>query len=344
NGNCVIFPTCRICALSAFDVALRSSWTEKMRRGLFRYELGELETRVLAGPLRLVAQLNVMRGSERRKPQEILSVRQDFDPKLFNFNHIRPEEVVFDLVREAGPSSEPCKLIINVSPLGFGHCLIVPEPARCLPQILTPAAIRVGVECVFLSADPGFRVGFNSMGAFASVNHLHLHAYYLSHDLAVERAPTEPVAPELGLHVLTAFPRGFLFYTEGHDLARVAGEIYRLTSHLVDRNIAHNLFVTHGCPPGTRTSGRAGVRVVVWPRRSCFGAKEEGAFNVALCELAGHLPFKNREDFEASTEQGVRSLIQRHLLPEEQFAHLQTQISATLLSGMAGGEQGIEYD
>ena len=32
----------------------------------------------------------------------------------------------------------------------------------------------------------GYRLGFNSLCAFASVNHLHYHAYYLEHELVVE--------------------------------------------------------------------------------------------------------------------------------------------------------------
>ena len=32
----------------------------------------------------------------------------------------------------------------------------------------------------------GFRIGFNSLCAFASVNHAHLHAYYLDRELFVE--------------------------------------------------------------------------------------------------------------------------------------------------------------
>ncbi len=32
----------------------------------------------------------------------------------------------------------------------------------------------------------GFRLGFNSLCAYASVNHLHFHAYYLENELLVE--------------------------------------------------------------------------------------------------------------------------------------------------------------
>ncbi|XP_072529749.1 GDP-D-glucose phosphorylase 1 [Salminus brasiliensis] len=333
---------------SKFDLALRSGWKEAMSRGLFRYHLGELETRVLSGEAGYIAQLNIQRGIERRKPQEILSIRQKFDPKQFNFNKINPEEVLFEICRadprsaeschQNGATTGSCMVIINVSPLEFGHSLLVPEPARCYPQILIPLAVQVGIESVFLSADPGYRVGFNSLGAFASVNHLHLHGYYLNHTLRVEWAPTEPLVPEKCVYRLTGFPSAFMLYTEGQDPAGTAAAVCRLTDILVDRNIAHNVFMCRGCPPSSEAgpSGlRRGVRVCIWPRVSCFGSKEESAFNVALCELAGHLPFKNREDFNNIDEDGVKAIVQRYVLNDQHFTDLQQVVVGQLWGGLA---------
>ncbi|XP_051545737.1 GDP-D-glucose phosphorylase 1 [Myxocyprinus asiaticus] len=328
---------------SRFDIALRSGWTEKMNAGLFRYHLGDLETRVLPGSCGFIAQLNIMRGIERRKPQEILTIRQNFDPKQFNFNKINPKELLFELQKENETTSEQnchqnglkqtCKIIINVSPLEFGHCLLVPEPSRCYPQILTPLAVQIGIETVLLSADPGFRVGFNSMGGFASVNHLHLHGYYLNYQLRIESSPSELILPENNLYCLVDFPAGFLFYTQGPDLDLTVSAICKLADIMVDKNIAHNLFITRGCPPNRPVdpfNARKGVRVIVWPRLSCFGAKEESAFSVALCELAGHLPFKNKEDYETITEDGVKAIIQKYLLSEEEFSELQKHVIKNL--------------
>lgn len=323
---------------SRFDVALRSRWTERMNTGLFRYQLDDLETRILPGPCGYIAQLNIMRGIERRKPQEILSVRQNFDPKQFNFNKINPKELLFELQREEkchqNGSKRKCEVIINVSPLEFGHCLLVPEPDRCHPQILTPLAVQMGIETVLLSADPGFRVGFNSLGGFASVNHLHLHGYYLNHRLRIESSPAELILPKKHLYGLLDFPAGFLFYTQGPNLDLTVNAVCNLTDILVDRNIAHNLFITRGCPPQReheRSPSRIGVRVVVWTRLSCFGAKEESAFNVALCELAGHLPFKNREDYDTATEDSVQDIIRKYLLPQEELRELQKHVMKCLL-------------
>ncbi|XP_034733965.1 GDP-D-glucose phosphorylase 1 [Etheostoma cragini] len=328
-----------------FDTIVRAGWTDRMNRGLFRYHLGDLQTRILSGPHGYVAQLNIQRGIERRKPQEILSIQQEFNAKQFNFNKINPEEIIFEMIKdgegekEEGQLHEPCGMVVlvNVSPLEFGHCLFVPDPSRCFPQILTSFTIQVGIESVLLSTDPGFRVGFNSLGAFASVNHLHLHGYYLDHELKIESMPVKPLVPEKGFYRLLDFPAGFLFYTESERVGKVARAICQVTDFLVDGNIAHNLFLTRGCPPCDRTQNqkdhcsRKGVRIAVWPRTSCFGAKEESAFNVALCELAGHLPFKNKEDYELTTEKDVIDVIQRYLLPDAEFQTLEEQLTRHLM-------------
>ncbi|XP_029010308.1 GDP-D-glucose phosphorylase 1 [Betta splendens] len=330
-------------AQSQFDTRIQAGWTERMEKGLFRYPLGDLQTRVLPGHCGYVAQLNIQRGVERRKPQEILSIQQAFNAKQFNFNKINPEEIILEMTKHAeqetaiqdnGQSHQHCRMVvlINVSPLEFGHCLFVPDPTCCFPQILTRFAIQVGIECVLLSSDLGFRVGFNSLGAFASVNHLHLHGYYLSHELKLETVSVKPLVPERGFYRLLDLPPGFLFYTESDTVDRVARAICEVTDFLVDGNIAHNLFVTRGCQPCSSVQkeqdqcSRRGVRIAVWPRKSSFGAKEESAFNVALCELAGHLPFKNKKDYELATEKDVVDIIQRYLLPDQDFVKLEQKL------------------
>lgn len=322
-----------------FDTTIKTGWTDRMDRGLFRYNLGDLQTRILPGPLSYVAQLNVQRGTQRRKPQEILRIQQEFDAKQFNFNKINPEEIICEMIKDSVGGDESCRMVVlvNVSPLEFGHCLFVPDPSRCFPQILTTFIIQVGIESVLLSTDPGFRVGFNSLGAFASVNHLHMHGYYLDRELKIESAPVKPLVPGQGFYRLLDFPGGFMFYTLSGSVEKISRAICKVTDRLVAGNIAHNLYMTRGCPPcdhiqneGDRLS-RKGVRIAVWPRLSSFGAKEESAFNVALCELAGHLPFKNKKDFEQATEKDVIEITQRYLLPDAEFQTLEEQLTGHLM-------------
>ncbi|XP_025068247.1 GDP-D-glucose phosphorylase 1 [Alligator sinensis] len=341
--------------VSRFDHALQSGWERRMKQGLFRYPLGELQTRILPGEMHFVAQLNIQRGLERRKPQDIQSVRQRFDPQQFHFSKIKPGEILFCLTRSHSPhvpaggqapaqdGAEPrlpetpnrVLVVINVSPLEFGHVLLIPDPMLCLPQVLTQELLHFGLEAVLLSTHPGFRVGFNSLGALASVNHLHLHGFYLDWELLIESAPSKPLCPALNFHLLQGVPApGFLFYDEGRGLGVLARAVCRVTDYLVENEIAHNVFVTRGTAPGepARSAARSGVRVVVWARKSCFGAKEEAAFNVALCELAGHLPVKTAQDFQSLTESSALHTIQKYLLPAPQLSWLQDEL-VTLLTG-----------
>ncbi|KAM9807791.1 GDP-D-glucose phosphorylase 1 [Neosynchiropus ocellatus] len=326
-----------------FDTTIKTEWTDRQEKGLLRYTLGDLQTRILPGPHYFVAQLNEKRGIERRKPQAVCSIRQKFNGELFNFNKIKPDEVILEMSKSEGCSEEdgetaPCKMVVlvNVSPLEFGHSLFVPDPPLCLPQVLTRFAIQSGIESVLMSSDPGFRMGFNSLGAFASVNHLHLHGYYLDHELYIETVPVTPLLPDIGFYSLSDFPAGFVFYAESGGVDEVAKAVCRVTDFLVDADVCHNLFLTRGCPPYSPERGRmdrslrSGVRIVVWPKIACFGAKEETAFNVALCELAGHLPFKNVDEYERATEDGVLDIIQKFLPPKEDFLKLEQQITQHL--------------
>ncbi|NXC23394.1 GDPP1 phosphorylase, partial [Corythaeola cristata] len=233
-------------APSRFDRALLDSWNDRMERGFFRYRLGPLPTRVLPGPMRMVAQLNVKRGTERRPPQAIRSLRQPFDPRDFNFTRIRPGEVLLRLRRAADGGPEPpdhLLVAINVSPLERGHVLLLPEPARALPQALTAPLLRGGLEAALLSAHPGFRVGFNSLGGCASVNHLHLHAFYLGCALLVESAPAQPLCPRGRLSFLRGVPApAFLFYAAGPaGLEALARDVCRAAEHVADTGLAYNV-------------------------------------------------------------------------------------------------------
>ncbi|NWR55425.1 GDPP1 phosphorylase, partial [Bucorvus abyssinicus] len=321
-------------AVSRFDRALLESWDDRMERGLFRYRLGPLPARLLPGPLGLAAQLNVQRGTERRPPQPVCSLRQPFDPASFNFTRLRPGEVLLRLRRSGPAAPDPLLVAINASPLERGHVLLLPEPVRELPQALTAPVLRGALEAALLSAHPGFRLGFNGLGGCASVNHLHLHGLYLGHPLPVEAAPARPLCPR---HRLSLLFRGvpapaFLFYAAGPaELAAVARDVCRAAEHLTDTGLAYNVLITRGDPPGGTGAGR-GLRVLLWARRPSFGAKASAGFNVAVCELAGHLPLPAEPLYRDITEEEALRGIREHLLPEPELLRLGEDL-ARLLTG-----------
>ncbi|XP_078592944.1 GDP-D-glucose phosphorylase 1-like isoform X2 [Branchiostoma floridae x Branchiostoma japonicum] len=340
---------------SKFDEELCRRWDEAMEAGIFRYKLDALQTKILPGTLRFVAQLNVKRAQERRAPQNIIGMNHPFDPKKFNFTKIKPGEVLFELCPERdsshqenervsqngtasdeAPTSKKVKksshvVIINVSPLAYGNILLVPSLQDCQPQVLTEEALLLAIEMTLLSQHQGFRMGFNSLCAYSSVNHLHFHGYYLEHELGTESCVTVPF--HSGIHVLNSdYPAlGFAFQLQGKDVTGLARQVYQVANYLQSHEIAHNVFMTRGTQFGEdANSPNRTLRVYLWPRRPVTGAKDDFVFNPALCELAGHLPIKVEDGFKSLTEEEAVKTLKTQSLSKEEFDALKTEIATVL--------------
>ncbi|XP_067681230.1 GDP-D-glucose phosphorylase 1-like [Haliotis asinina] len=326
---------------SKFDRELTGRWDKCMENGVFRYDMQHLDTRVIPGDKGYVAQLNSLRATERRKPQTIMSVSQPFNPDLFNFTKVHTKEILFRLLNTDDSTSkevtmngttdsaqEPERhiIIINVSPLEYGHVLIVPQVNRCYPQVLTETAVKVGLESMLLSSHRGFRIGFNSLCAYASVNHLHMHAYYLEQQLLVEHCDVEPLGPHV--HELTVMPcHGFAFQLHGSTVTKISRLIHKITNYFHNNDIAHNLFITRGTVFGEpQSSTNRTIRMYLWPRKKFIGTKVPDEFNVAVIELAGHLPIKDESSFQSLTEETADHIISDASLPLEEYNQIKTKV------------------
>jgi hypothetical protein len=199
-----------------FDEKYMAAWrTLKSWPGLFRNTAYEATVRRrLPGPLGLVVQFNPEHIKTKRpssmatrvSPQDI-PVSRAWDPALFNFMKAKPAEIIVRvrtdtdagtaqltfastteflaggnhagaLPAPGDPDDHP--LFANVNPLLDGHGLFVPRMLQGQPQVLTTEAIHAGLLVQAMPGRPDFRMGYNSLGAWASVNHLHLHCFYLS--------------------------------------------------------------------------------------------------------------------------------------------------------------------
>lgn len=72
---------------------------------------------------------------------------QPFDPNRFNFTKLAHQEILFDV----GNSDTNDVIAINVSPLEQGHCLLLTERFKCLPQVMTKHSLRKAIELLLLS-------------------------------------------------------------------------------------------------------------------------------------------------------------------------------------------------
>lgn len=126
--------------------------------------------------------MNKDRSELRRKPQKIQSVKPNFNENEFHFNKADSNEVLFNILSE----DSRITFLINNSPLTKFHSLIVPDMIKNQSQIIDKYCIKFGIHLMFLLNQRAFRIGYNSPGALASVNHLHMHLLYIEEILFVE--------------------------------------------------------------------------------------------------------------------------------------------------------------
>lgn len=61
----------------------------------------------------------------------------------------------------------------QVSPIEYGHVLLIPRVLDHLPQRIDRESFLLALHMAKEAADPFFRLGYNSLGAFATINNLH---------------------------------------------------------------------------------------------------------------------------------------------------------------------------
>ena len=353
---------------SLIDRVLLTEWADRAAAGLFRYDVAGLPTRLLLAPDGrgggFVAQFNEGRLTKKR-PTEFAkdAVVQQFDDAKFNFLKAAQKEVLFALARDGAPGTpatwspegapcgpDPSLLLINVSPIEYGHVLLVPRVASRLPQLVDVESAALALRFAAEADNPYLRLCYNSLGAFGTVNHLHFQAYFLATPFAVEVAATAPLPPLPPREVvagggnnnsarfgvapasLTAprvsttvgYPaRALVFEATRGDLDGLAAALGDACTRLAAANVPHNVFVVD-----------CGQRAFLFP--NLFGTHKangtvpedllETQVDPACFELAGHMVFKRRGDFHDLREDEAYNLVWRLLAaatPEpEEFARI----------------------
>ena len=127
--------------------------------------------------------LRPLRNSQR----PMTSIHALFDETVFNFN--KPF-----MQQEAIASGEflgrHIDLYYNKYPFVELHSLLVPDREQCYPQYLFEDMHHYVWELLdrLSKTLPGIRIGYNALGAYASVNHLHFQLFAREQPLPVECA------------------------------------------------------------------------------------------------------------------------------------------------------------
>ncbi|KAL6325952.1 hypothetical protein AAG906_038443 [Vitis piasezkii] len=319
------------------DNLLLGQWEDRMSQGLFRYDVTLCETRIIPGNYGFIAQLNEGRHMKKRPTEfRVDQVLQPFDENKFNFTKIGQEEVLFRFEQSndnnaryfpvspvTADSNSSSVVAINVSPIEYGHVLLIPHVLDCLPQRIDHDSFLLALHMAKEAADPFFRLGYNSLGAFATINHLHFQAYYLMAPFPVEKAPTERIIrrgklPNSGVMIskMLNYPvQGFVF-EGGNSMKDLSDTVANSCIFLQNNNIPYNVLISD-----------CGGRIFLFPQ--CFAEKQalgevsqellDTLVNPAVWEISGHMVLKRREDYENASEEYAWRLLAEVSLSEERF-------------------------
>ncbi|XP_061946874.1 GDP-L-galactose phosphorylase 2-like [Populus nigra] len=335
---------------------LLGQWEDRMSRGLFRYDVTACDTKIIPGRYGFIAQLNKGRHLKKRPTEfRVDKVLQDFDESKFNFTKVGQEEVLFrfeksiDHDRHFFPSAPPITadsnsssvVAINVSPIEYGHVLLIPQVLNCLPQRIDHGSFLLSLHMAKEAADPFFRVGYNSLGAFATINHLHFQAYYLAAPFPVEKAPTRRIMTmkspqDEGVIVsqLLNYPVRGLVFEGGNTVQDLSDSVASSCIFLQNNNIPFNVLIAD-----------CGRRIFLFPQ--CYAEKQargeasqellDTQVNPAVWEISGHIVLKRQEDFDDASETYAWRLLAEVSLSNKRFH----EVKAYLLEA-AGFQTDIE--
>ncbi|KAJ0042880.1 hypothetical protein Pint_18614 [Pistacia integerrima] len=210
---------------------LLGEWEDRMNRGLFRYDVTTCETKVIPGEYAFIVQLNEGRHLMKRPTEfRVDQVLQPFDDNKFNFTKVGQAEV---------------------SPIEYGHVLLIPRLLVRLPQRIDHESFWLALYLAKEAADPFFRLGYNSLGAFATINHLHFQAYYLPLPFPVEKAPTSRIVTVKGLQdrgvmvsELMNYPVRGLVFEGGKSVQDLSNAVASSCIFLQNNNIPFNVLIS----------------------------------------------------------------------------------------------------
>ncbi|OVA01732.1 hypothetical protein BVC80_9071g63 [Macleaya cordata] len=330
--------------ISFFDTLVLGEWEDRMSRGLFRYDVTLCETKVIPGEYGFVAQLNEGRHLKKRPTEfQVDRVLQPFDQNKFNFTKVGQEEVLFRFEQSAdeethffatsavdSDTKSPSVVAINVSPIEYGHVLLIPHVLECLPQRIDHESFLLALHMAREAANPFFRLGYNSLGAFATINHLHFQAYYLSVPFPVEKAPTRKITmvkglPDNGVTVsqLLKYPVRGLVFEGGDTIQDLSDVVSNSCIFLQENNIPYNVLISD-----------CGKRVFLFPQ--CYAEKQalgevsqellDTQVNPAVWEISGHIVLKRKKDYDDASEDYACRLLAEVSLSEERFHEVKSYI------------------
>ncbi|CAH0475512.1 unnamed protein product [Peronospora belbahrii] len=340
-------------AMTNLDELLLSQWDRVVffEPGVMRTRIDDTIRRRVPGTLGLVVQFNPSHLKSKR-PVDPLLAKPSTDetstkPKAmgFNFTLAKKEEFLCGLrfgmgdehhlslvqaidMRDARKEEPEHFVLVNVAPLVRGHMLFVLELNRVKPQTMTKKFMQYALSISQAIQRECFALGFNSAGAWSSVNHFHLQGYFFPH-IESRVSANFPVATQVrdemfrvgGVVVKHMLDwKTTCYVVEPEDSASGGAHVVEIAWTLLEllqsQSIPHNILIV-------------GMTVFIFPRHaqcengvglfpdsaseSDTSATFAGRLRIAVAELAGLVIAGDSVVYDNLTEDMFNTILQKEV-------------------------------
>ena len=126
--------------------------------------------------------------------------------------------------------------------------LLIPRVLDCLPQRMDHKSMLLALHMASEAKNPYFRVGYNSLGAFATINHLHFQAYYLAMPFPLEKASSKEmmITTDNGVKIseLLSYPMRGLLFEGGNSMQDLSDTVSDACVCLQNNNVPFNVLIS----------------------------------------------------------------------------------------------------
>ena len=219
----------------------------------------------------------------RAAKQSFESIKKNFDETKFHFNKpfLKPE-----ILWEGDYLDKKLRVLYNKFPFSDYHLLIAVSPETNSPQLLTKKTHQLIFSLTQDSVKkfPGFGVGFNSLAAGASVNHLHFQGFVREVNFPIEDSCWQHNGGS------EKFPLAISVFND-------AESSWEYIDQLTENNVAYNCLYREG-------------RCYVVPRKFQGTVDLPGWLEGAgWLDVAGVITVSDMADFKSVKEQSVSSAL-----------------------------------
>ncbi|KAM3142525.1 GDP-D-glucose phosphorylase activity protein [Paramecium bursaria] len=287
-----------------FDTSVQQLWRIKYeeQRELFRSGLKFVHKKVIHGS-NLVAYFNLQLIENKRQTEIVdpdTELVKDYDPQSENFLNFDANETLLSIDIDNSKIQSKMEAIntgtlikLNVSPICSYHSLIVPYIDQGLSQVLSGFLTETILNIYKLTNSQNLRIGFNSILANSSINHLHLHLLYADQLFENAKFPIESyelnkiIGNEVWqLSQINNFPlKSYHLRAENG----IGEKLQIILDALLSSNIPHNLFFT------------SASSVYIFPRKSQFEFIHDKTIKPAFIEFAGLILARSKQFYEQVT-------------------------------------------